>query len=125
MVSASMHEHGGEAELQAAPVRLEPSPQIGDARGVFRDLGGERIDAARGVQELAFGAGDRSDGDKDVAGAEKAAQRLRRSSASWKSEGSGLAISLASEPSAISSGLPSLFISAAALKPSVLARELK
>ena len=45
--------------------------------------------------------------------------------ASRKSDGSGLAISLSSDPSATTIGVPSFFMSAAALKPSVLERELK
>ena len=55
---------------------LEATEEIGYARGVLRDLGGERIDCARGVKELAVGAGNRSNGDESVSGAEKAAKRL-------------------------------------------------
>ena len=55
---------------------FEASPHVGDERGVFRDLGRQRIDPARGVEELPFGAGDRPNADEDVADAEEAAQRL-------------------------------------------------
>ena len=52
-------------------------------------------------------------------------QRASPFRASWKSDGSGLAISLSSEPCATTIGVPSLFMSAAALKPKILERELK
>ena len=71
-------EHGGEAELQTAPMRLEPAPHGWPRSPRPRRPWRQRIDAARGVEELAFGAGNRPDGDEDVANAEKAAQVLAR-----------------------------------------------
>ena len=105
-------------------VRLETAEQVGHAGGVLGDLGRQRIDLARRVEELALGAGNRANADKDVADAKKP-QSASPSMASRKSDGSGLAISFSSDPSAIWSGVPSLLISAAALKPNGLERELK
>ena len=70
------HEHGGKAEFEAVPVGLEASPHVGDERGVLGDLGRQRVDPARGVEELSVGAGDRPNADENVADPEKAAERL-------------------------------------------------
>ena len=51
-------------------------PHVGDERGVFRNLGRQRVNPSRGVQELPVGAGDRPNADEDVADAEEAAERF-------------------------------------------------
>ena len=70
------HEDGRKTQLKAVPMGLEARPHVGDERGVFGDLGRQRVDPPRRVQELPVGAGDRANPDKDVADAEKAAERL-------------------------------------------------
>ena len=118
------HKHRGEPELEAVPMRLEASPHVGDERRVFRDLGGQRVDPARRIQELPVGAVNRPNADEDIPGAEKPAQSLPVHRV-LEVGGLGPGDQLSSDPWATTIGVPSFFMSAAAVKPSVFARELK
>ena len=70
------HENGGETQLKAVPVRLKACPDVGNERRIFRDLGRQRVDPSRGVQELPVSPGNRPNADEDVAGPEEAAERF-------------------------------------------------
>ena len=94
------HEDDREAQFERVTMGLEATKQIRDAPGIGRMP-------------------------TKVLPTPKNPQSASPLIASWKSDGSGFAISFSSDPSAIWIGVPSLFISAAALKPNTLERELK
>src|ERR1700727_3275700 len=70
------YENGRKTQFEAVPMSFKATPHVGDEGGVFRDLGRQRVDPPRGVEELPTGAGDRPNADEDVADAEEAAERL-------------------------------------------------
>ena len=93
------HEHGREGELEAVAVEPRSAPTSLETRAASSvTLAVKGSNAARRVEELAVGLGDRANGDENIAGPEKPGRRVSPFTASWKSDGSGLAISLGSEP---------------------------
>ena len=103
---------------------FETRPDVGNERRVFRDLGRQRVDPPRGVQELPFSAGNRPNADENVADPEEAAERFTiQGVPEVRRLRSG--DQLSSDPCATAIGVPSFFMSAAAVKPNVLERELK
>src|ERR1700722_20835557 len=59
------YENGRKTQFEAVPMSFKATPHVGDEGGVFRDLGRQRVDPPRGVEELPPGAGDRPNGDDD------------------------------------------------------------
>src|SRR5277367_1119710 len=55
---------------------LKATPHIGDERRVFRDLGRQRVDPSRSVQELPIGPGNWPNANEEVADSEEAAERF-------------------------------------------------
>src|SRR3984957_11225107 len=70
------HENSGETQLKAVPMRFEARPDVGNERRIFRDLGRQRVDPSRSVQELAFGSRNRPNANEDVADPEESAERF-------------------------------------------------